>query len=129
MSQDARGQIADGEAPRARETSSAGASPTAAAASGMAEFVPASRRDVRGVLMLSGALDPATPPANGLAVSRTLPNSLHLTIPFGAHSPAGLSGLGCLQDVKTAFLERGSVEGLDTSCISRIARPPFATEH
>lgn len=81
------------------------------------------------VLIISGALDPATPPANGLAVSSTLPNSLHLTIPFGAHSPAGLSGLECLQAVKTKFLEQGSVEGLDTGCVSRITRPPFATEH
>jgi pimeloyl-ACP methyl ester carboxylesterase len=78
------------------------------------------------VLIISGALDPATPPANGLAVAKTLPNSLHVTIPFGGHSPAGLTGLECIQRLKVTFIERGSVEGLDTSCVSSIRRPSFA---
>jgi len=78
------------------------------------------------VLIISGALDPATPPANGLAVAKTLPNSLHVTIPFGGHSPAGLTGLACIQRLKVTFIERGSVEGLDASCVSSIRRPSFA---
>ena len=79
------------------------------------------------VLVISGAIDPATPPANGIAVAKTLPNSLHVTIPSGGHSAAGLVGLECLDAIKTAFLERGSVTGLDTGCIGNIRRPPFAT--
>jgi pimeloyl-ACP methyl ester carboxylesterase len=79
------------------------------------------------VLLISGALDPATPPANGIAVAKMLPNSLHVTIPSGGHSAAGLIGLECLEDIKTTFLERGSVEALDTGCIAGIRRPPFAT--
>lgn len=80
------------------------------------------------VLILSGALDPATPPANGLAVARALPNSVHVTIPFGGHSPAGLAGLDCVQNLKASLIERASVGGLDTSCIGGIRRPAFSTD-
>lgn len=79
------------------------------------------------VLLVSGALDPATPPANGDAVAETLPHSAHVTIPFGGHSPAGLAGLECLENLKADFIERASVQGLDTRCIARITRPAFAT--
>lgn len=77
-------------------------------------------------LIISGALDPVTPPAAGETVAKTLANSLHVTVPFGGHSLAGLDGLECLERLKTAFLERGSVEGLNPGCVSRIRRPPFA---
>ena len=39
----------------------------------------------------------------------------------------GLVGLECLDALKTAFLERGSVTSLDTGCLDSIRRPPFAT--
>jgi pimeloyl-ACP methyl ester carboxylesterase len=77
------------------------------------------------VLMFSGLLDPVTPAANGEELARTLPNALHVRIPSGGHSPAGLTGLDCLGDLQRTFIERGHARNLDTSCVARIARPGF----
>lgn len=77
------------------------------------------------VLIVSGMLDPVTRPANGEALLRTLPRGVHVRVPFGGHSPAGLAGLECLAAIKRTFVERGHGDGLDTSCVARIARPAF----
>src|SRR5687767_1694001 len=37
------------------------------------------------VLILTGQWDPVTPPSNGDAAARNLPNSLHVVVPHGAH--------------------------------------------
>jgi len=77
------------------------------------------------VLITTGSLDPVTPPSHGEVIARTLPNSLHVTVPSGAHGLFGLRGLECLEDIKRDFVERAGVTGLDISCIARIARPGF----
>jgi pimeloyl-ACP methyl ester carboxylesterase len=79
------------------------------------------------VLMTSGDLDPVTPPVNADTLARTLPESLHVRVPAGGHSPVGLVGLDCLDNLKRAFIERGRTEGLETSCVKQIARPGFFT--
>jgi pimeloyl-ACP methyl ester carboxylesterase len=79
------------------------------------------------ILLTSGTLDPVTPPENGDTIARTLSHSLHVRVPSAGHSPFGLTGLECLDGLKRAFIERGRSDGLDTSCVSRIARPGFAT--
>ncbi|HEY7500855.1 MAG TPA: alpha/beta fold hydrolase [Vicinamibacterales bacterium] len=79
------------------------------------------------VLMTTGALDPVTPPANADMLAKTLPHSLHVRIPFSGHSPFGLTGIGCISRIKLAFIERGAVEGLDTTCVSNMARAGFLT--
>lgn len=79
------------------------------------------------VLVMSGMLDPVTRPANGDELLRTLPRGVHVRVPFGGHSPAGLSGLDCLAGIKRSFIERGHGDGLDTSCVARITRPGFPT--
>jgi pimeloyl-ACP methyl ester carboxylesterase len=79
------------------------------------------------VLMTSGDLDPVTPPVNAETLARTLPASLHVRVPAGGHSPAGLTGLDCLDTLKRSFIERGRTDGLDTSCVTQIARPGFVT--
>jgi pimeloyl-ACP methyl ester carboxylesterase len=76
-------------------------------------------------LITSGALDPVTPSANAEIIARTLSHSLHVQIPFAGHSPAGLSGLSCLNMVKRTFIDRASTDGLDTTCVSQIERPGF----
>jgi len=78
-------------------------------------------------LLLSGALDPVTPPEQGAEAARHLTNSLHVIVPHGGHDPYGLNGLDCIDRLEHDFIERGSVAGLDTSCVSRITRPPFPT--
>jgi pimeloyl-ACP methyl ester carboxylesterase len=90
----------------------------------------ASRTPVRSdvpALLVTGALDPATPPSFAEEVARTLPNSLLLTIPSGGHGLNGLDGLACVNGIRNQFIERGSVKGIDTSCLASVRRRGFAT--
>jgi pimeloyl-ACP methyl ester carboxylesterase len=77
------------------------------------------------VLLISGYLDPATPPDGAAETARHLPNSLHLLIRNASHSYAGLSP--CVDKIMAAFIDKGSPRGLDTSCAAEIQRAPFAT--
>lgn len=77
-------------------------------------------------LILSGALDPVTPPQYGARVAAHLTNSLHVVVPFGAHGFDGLDGQDCLRRLRREFVERGTAAGLETSCVSSIGPPPFA---
>jgi pimeloyl-ACP methyl ester carboxylesterase len=80
------------------------------------------------VLLVTGANDPVTPPRHAAEVARTLPNALNVVVPFGGHSLAGLEGIECIHRLQRETIERGSVAGLDTSCVSRIRRRGFPTE-
>jgi pimeloyl-ACP methyl ester carboxylesterase len=77
-------------------------------------------------LLISGERDPATPASEAARVARTFERSRHLVIADGAHSMDGMQGADCLLRLITRFIEAGSVEGLDTSCIAGIRRPEFA---
>jgi pimeloyl-ACP methyl ester carboxylesterase len=77
------------------------------------------------VLIVSGMLDPVTPPACGDEVARTLPNSLHVQVPAGGHSWRGLVGWECVERLKHEFIDRGSAAGLDASCARKIRRRGF----
>ena len=48
------------------------------------------------VLILTGEWDPVTPPSHGERTSKTLPNSLHIVVPHGAHGLGGLEGTDCI---------------------------------
>jgi pimeloyl-ACP methyl ester carboxylesterase len=76
-------------------------------------------------LLVSGALDPVTPPESAEVVAARLKNSLHVVVPFGAHGTDGLQDNGCLARMLREFLERGTVAGLDTTCVARIRPPAF----
>ncbi len=76
-------------------------------------------------LILSGQRDPVTPPQYGEYVARYLDNSLHVVVPHGGHGFNGLEGIECIDRLVQQTVERGSVEGLDTSCVQDIRRPPF----
>jgi pimeloyl-ACP methyl ester carboxylesterase len=75
------------------------------------------------VLMLSGALDAATPARYAAAAARTLPNSRQVLIPHAAHEYVD----ACSRDLVAAFIERGSTRALDTGCAETLRRPPFVT--
>jgi pimeloyl-ACP methyl ester carboxylesterase len=75
------------------------------------------------VLLVSGHLDPATPPRWAEEAARSLPNSRQIVVRYGSHSFSGLAG--CVDRIMTDFIERGSARGLDDSCVSTIRRPPF----
>jgi pimeloyl-ACP methyl ester carboxylesterase len=74
------------------------------------------------VLVLSGELDPVTPPSWGESVLAHLPNAVHITVPATGH---GAIGTGCGMRIATAFIQSASVGGLDTGCLQAIKRPPF----
>ena len=78
------------------------------------------------VLILTGELDPVTPPSNGDAVAKTLKNSLHIVVPHGAHGLGGLENIDCILRLTAEFVERGSTQGIDTSCVKTIRRKGFA---
>ena len=71
-------------------------------------------------LLVSGAYDPATAPRWGTLAARTLPNSLHVIIP-AAHT----AGSRCVDRIRGEFLDRGTVQGLDTSCVGEMRLAPF----
>jgi hypothetical protein len=79
------------------------------------------------VLLVSGERDPVTPAAWAAAAARTLPGSLHIVIPGGAHGSDGLEGTECVDRLAVEFLRRGSTAGLDASCVAKIRTPPFVT--
>jgi pimeloyl-ACP methyl ester carboxylesterase len=72
------------------------------------------------VLLLTGTLDPVTPPGWGAEAASHLPNSLHLAAP-GAHDLGG----PCIEAIMEKFLDAGSVKSLDISCIEKMKLPPF----
>lgn len=72
------------------------------------------------VLLFSGTMDPVTPPRWGEEAARHLPNSLHVVVP-GAHGVYGR----CTESIMREFLSRGSVKGIDTSCVQSLTLPPF----
>ena len=74
------------------------------------------------VLILSGELDPVTPPRWGDHAAATLPNSRHLIVPGTGH---GTLQAGCATRVIGEFLEAGDPAAVDASCLSEVARPPF----
>ncbi len=82
----------------------------------------------RPVLIAVGTLDPVTPPRYGREAAEHMPNSLLVEIPRGHHGFEGLTNQECLEGILDRFLETASVEGLDTSCVSTMERPPFVLE-
>ncbi|HET9768160.1 MAG TPA: alpha/beta fold hydrolase, partial [Thermoanaerobaculia bacterium] len=79
-------------------------------------------------LLVSGERDPVTPARWGEEVAKTLPNAVHLVVPDGAHGFEGMRGADCIERLMDELVERGSARGLDTSCVAKIERQPFATE-
>ena len=73
-------------------------------------------------LILSGGIDPATPPRHGDYVASTLPNARHLVAPQLGH---GVSLHGCGPRLVEQFVRKASAAELDGRCLERIPRPLF----
>jgi len=73
-------------------------------------------------LVVSGELDPATPPAWGEAIARELPRARHVVFRHAAHPNAGYTDLDALV---AAFVESADASRLDVTCAARGATPPF----
>jgi pimeloyl-ACP methyl ester carboxylesterase len=74
-------------------------------------------------LLLSGELDPVTPPRYGELVLRGLPNGRHVVARGQGHN---VMSAGCIPRLMAGFLETADARSLDTSCVERlIETPPF----
>ncbi len=76
------------------------------------------------VLLISGVLDPATPPEMAEQTAHDLAHSRLIAIQEGTHG----TGSPCIDGLIANFVEQGSVEHLDASCTNEIHLPPFATK-
>jgi pimeloyl-ACP methyl ester carboxylesterase len=72
------------------------------------------------VLLVSGEIDPVTPPWIAEAAARHLPKGRQVRIRYGSHY-----SYDCAENLVAEFIERGTTEGLDTSCLEQIRRLPF----
>ncbi|HEV2687294.1 MAG TPA: alpha/beta hydrolase [Bryobacteraceae bacterium] len=73
-------------------------------------------------LILSGELDPVTPPSWGQLVASQWKNSRHIVVPASGH---GAWSSGCVMKLMAQFLNNGSAANLDAGCVSKGKRPPF----
>ncbi|MDP2320357.1 MAG: alpha/beta fold hydrolase [Acidobacteriota bacterium] len=73
-------------------------------------------------LVMSGELDPVTPPVWGDEIAKHLSRSKHIVMPGTGHTAGGT---GCGLRIIRAFLTKGDTDGLDTSCMANVKRPPF----
>ena len=79
-------------------------------------------------LVLSGGLDPVTPPAYGAAVAKSLSRSRHVVAAGYGHI---VSPHACAPRLVAAFVDRADVTDLPTGCIEHLEhsrRPPFFTD-
>ncbi len=75
-------------------------------------------------LIISGELDPVTPPSNGEYANKTLVNSKHIVMKNSAHTP-GVSA--CAVNVVNEFLDKKDPNDLDESCFDDIPNESFMT--
>lgn len=76
-------------------------------------------------LLLSGGIDPATPPRHAERVARALgPAARHVVVPQAGH---GVMGIGCMRDVIYRFIDAEDdrqAREVDAACVAKIPRPP-----
>jgi pimeloyl-ACP methyl ester carboxylesterase len=84
-----------------------------------ASFLDPVKSDVP-VLIVSGELDPVTPPWLAKMVAQTLSRSRLVIVPNATHN-----SYDCIENLVADFIDKGTAEGLDISCVEKIRRPPF----
>ena len=75
-------------------------------------------------LILSGELDPVTPPSNGEYSAKSLPNNHHIIVKNAAHTVAMNT---CASDIIHEFLTLLNPKTLDESCLEDIPNESFMT--
>ena len=77
------------------------------------------------VLVLSGGLDPVTPPRHGERVAQALgAKARHVVVPHAGH---GVMNPACMRDVLFRFIDApddAAASAVDVSCAANIPRPP-----
>jgi pimeloyl-ACP methyl ester carboxylesterase len=80
------------------------------------------------VLLISGAMDPVSPPEWAAEAAASYPNSRHIVVPHGAHLFDGLSQVAsCLDKLLLDFVAAGSAESLDAACVEQMKPPSYRT--
>jgi hypothetical protein len=74
------------------------------------------------VLLLSGELDPVTPPEYGDEVAAHFPRAMHLVAPGQGHI---VSTRGCMGDLVSQFIIEADFAALDTACMSQMQATPY----
>lgn len=75
------------------------------------------------VLMLSGEIDPATPPEYGKAATQFLLNSRQIVLRRTPHDYQS----DCATQLAAEFIAKGSAKDLNASCADHLRRPRFLT--
>ncbi|OUR59719.1 alpha/beta hydrolase [Colwellia sp. 39_35_sub15_T18] len=75
-------------------------------------------------LILSGDLDPVTPPSNGDYSAKSLPNNHHIVVENAAHTVAMST---CASDIINEFLTSLKPKELDESCLDDVPNESFMT--
>ena len=75
-------------------------------------------------LILSGNLDPVTPPSNGDYSAKSLPNSHHIIVENASHTVAMNT---CANEIVNEFLASKLPNKLDESCLKDIPQETFMT--
>ncbi len=73
-------------------------------------------------LIVSGGVDPVTPPREGEHLVKTLTNVVIAMRPEAGHG----GGSGCIARLRNTLLDQASVKGLDLSCLAQEPRLSFA---
>jgi pimeloyl-ACP methyl ester carboxylesterase len=92
-----------------------------------ARIEPSHREPVRSdvpVLVINGERDPVTPPDFGPRVTRAMTRAVRVVIPWGSHGGSE----PCREKIQADFIEKGSGEGLDLSCVKQMRMTPFMLE-
>jgi pimeloyl-ACP methyl ester carboxylesterase len=76
-------------------------------------------------LLLSGALDPVTPPHRAESAARAMPKAQHLVVPHAGH---GVSRLGCAPRLLREFLDKPE-QVLAKGCLKEIPPASFQLGH
>lgn len=77
------------------------------------------------VLLLSGELDPVTPPSWAELAAETLSNSKHLIAPNGSHTIASHT---CANRLIAEFIEAADVSMVDGTCLEKQRLRPFVLD-
>jgi len=73
-------------------------------------------------LILSGEIDPITPPYWGDKMTEYMTNSMHLVAANTGHNVAPK---GCAADLMAQFISQGNLNDIDGSCLDALKRPTF----
>jgi pimeloyl-ACP methyl ester carboxylesterase len=76
------------------------------------------------ILILTGDIDPATPPRWGKILEQDASRTRTIVLANSGHVDSN----ACLNALEIAFVDAGSFDHLDDSCAKTLKRPPFATK-